>query len=102
MMHLTSCFPSLVPVPSGNETTISLTSNTFTLKGEGPVTPLPPYRSSPFPHVPSSRSPELGHLIQTTRSIINVFSKAKAAKLIRELVDRFLDMEATTGKEVSH
>ena len=31
-----------------------------------------------------------------------MFSKAKAAKLVRELVDRFLDMEATTGKEASH
>ena len=33
--------------------------------------------------------------------MIDMFSKAKAAKLIRELVDRFLDMKATTGKEVS-
>ena len=32
--------------------------------------------------------------------MIDIFSKAKAAKLIRELVDRFLDMEASTGKEV--
>ena len=29
-----------------------------------------------------------------------MFTKAKAAKLIRELVDRFLEMEATTGNEV--
>jgi hypothetical protein len=27
-------------------------------------------------------------------------SKAKAAKLVRALVDQFLDMEASTGKEV--
>lgn len=31
---------------------------------------------------------------------MTVFSKAKAAKLIRELVDMFLDMQTTTGKEV--
>lgn len=43
---------------------------------------------------------ELGELIQTTRGMIEIFSKAKAAKLIRELVDRFLDMSKTTGKEV--
>lgn len=45
---------------------------------------------------------ELGELIQTTRGMIEIFSKAKAAKLIRELVDRFLDMSKTTGKEVLH
>ena len=44
---------------------------------------------------------ELGELIQTTRGIIELFSKAKAAKLIRELVDRFLDMNKTVGNEVS-
>lgn len=43
---------------------------------------------------------ELGELIQTTRGMINFFSKAKAAKLLRELVDSFLDMGHTTGKEV--
>ena len=36
-----------------------------------------------------------------TRSIIGIFSKAKAAKLIRELVDLFLDMESSTGDEAS-
>ena len=44
---------------------------------------------------------ELGELIQTTRGMIELFSKAKAAKLIRELVDRFLDMNKTVGNEVS-
>ena len=44
---------------------------------------------------------ELGELIQTTRAMIDIFSKAKAAKLIRELVDRFLDMNKTVGNEVS-
>lgn len=43
---------------------------------------------------------ELGLLVVKTREMIDMFSKAKAAKLIRELVDRFLDMKATTGKEV--
>ena len=44
---------------------------------------------------------DLGELIDYTRSIMTIFSKAKAAKLIRELVDMFLDMQTTTGKEVS-
>ena len=43
---------------------------------------------------------ELGVLIQTTRGMIDFFSKAKAAKLLRELVDSFLDMRQSTGKEV--
>ena len=43
---------------------------------------------------------ELGELIQQTRTIIDLFSKAKAAKIIRELVDLFLDMGAATGNEV--
>ncbi len=34
--------------------------------------------------------------------MIDFFSKAKAAKLLRELVDSFLDMKhETTGKDVS-
>lgn len=36
--------------------------------------------------------------------MIDFFSKAKAAKLLRELVDRYLDMKhenESTGKEVS-
>ena len=45
-------------------------------------------------------SADLGQLIDYTRSIMDVFSKAKAAKLIRELVDQFLDMDTSTGKEV--
>ena len=42
----------------------------------------------------------LGGLIEQTRGMIEMFTKAKAAKLIRELVDMFLKMDATTGKEV--
>ncbi|KAL5496223.1 hypothetical protein EMCRGX_G012464 [Ephydatia muelleri] len=48
----------------------------------------------------SNMAQELGALIQTTKDVIDIFSKAKAAKLIRELVDLFLDMRASTGNEV--
>ena len=44
--------------------------------------------------------PELGELVVKTRNMIGNFSKAKAAKLIRDLVDRFLDMKSSTGREV--
>ncbi len=40
-------------------------------------------------------------LIKTTRPFLGLVSKAKAAKLVRTLVDLFLDMEASTGQEVS-
>lgn len=40
-------------------------------------------------------------MIKYTRPFLGLVSKAKAAKLVRTLVDMFLDMEATTGKEVS-
>ncbi|XP_035208807.1 26S proteasome non-ATPase regulatory subunit 11-like isoform X2 [Stegodyphus dumicola] len=43
---------------------------------------------------------ELGNLIKTTRPFLNRISKAKASKLVRALVDLFLDMEAETGMEV--
>ncbi|XP_064401733.1 26S proteasome non-ATPase regulatory subunit 11-like [Halichondria panicea] len=43
---------------------------------------------------------DLGELIQQTRAMINLFSKAKAAKLIRELVDLYLDADKATGHEV--
>ncbi|CAF0758721.1 unnamed protein product [Didymodactylos carnosus] len=39
-------------------------------------------------------------LIKTTRPFLGHVSKAKAAKLVRTLVDLFLDMEAGTGQEV--
>lgn len=44
---------------------------------------------------------ELGKLIEKAREMIDMFSKAKAARIVRELVDLFLDMEATTGSEVA-
>ncbi len=48
----------------------------------------------------SSCSSDLGNLIVHVRGIIDAFSKAKAAKLIRELVDMFLVVGATTEQEV--
>lgn len=39
-------------------------------------------------------------MIKFTRPFLGLVSKAKAAKLVRHLVDKFLDMEAGTGKEV--
>jgi len=43
----------------------------------------------------------LALLIKTTRPFLGLVSKAKAAKLVRTLVDLFLDMEAGTGDEVN-
>jgi 26S proteasome regulatory subunit N6 len=43
---------------------------------------------------------ELAGLIKFVRPFLGMVSKAKAAKLVRSLVDMFLDMEAGTGKEV--
>ncbi|KAJ8313828.1 hypothetical protein KUTeg_008389 [Tegillarca granosa] len=43
---------------------------------------------------------DLAALIKFTRPFLSLVSKAKAAKLVRALVDLFLDMEASTGKEV--
>ena len=42
----------------------------------------------------------MASLIIFTRPFLSSVSKAKAAKLVRALVDLFLDMEAGTGKEV--
>ena len=43
---------------------------------------------------------ELAQLIRDVRPFLTMISKAKAAKLVRGLVDLFLDMEASTGTEV--
>lgn len=43
---------------------------------------------------------DLQKLIQMIRPFTKLLSKAKAAKLVRGLVDMYLDMEATTGYEV--
>lgn len=46
------------------------------------------------------KAKELADLIKTTRPFLSLISKAKAAKLVRTLVDYFLDLEAGTGIEV--
>lgn len=43
---------------------------------------------------------DLATLIRNVRPSLNEMSKAKAAKLVRKLVDMFLDMDAKTGQEV--
>ncbi|XP_062517483.1 26S proteasome non-ATPase regulatory subunit 11A-like [Corticium candelabrum] len=43
---------------------------------------------------------ELGGLIKFVRPFLTSLSKAKAAKMVRTLLDLFLDMEASTGREV--
>lgn len=45
---------------------------------------------------------ELGGLLKYVRPFLNSISKAKAARLVRSLLDLFLDMEAATGQEVSY
>lgn len=45
---------------------------------------------------------DLAELIRATRPFLSFISKAKAAKLVRSLVDFFLDLEAGIGIEVSH
>jgi len=51
------------------------------------------YKKEKKPH-------ELAQLIRDVRPFLGMISKAKAAKLVRSLVDLFLDMEASTGTEV--
>jgi len=46
------------------------------------------------------KAEELCKLIKNARPFLGLISKAKAAKLVRGLVDMFLDMEAKTGYEV--
>merc|ERR1719290_266931 len=46
------------------------------------------------------KAEELGDLIKLIRPFTRLLSKAKAAKLIRGLVDMYLDIEASTGYEV--
>lgn len=49
----------------------------------------------------SGNAEGLAQLIREIRPSLNNFSKAKAAKIVRHLVDLFLDMENKTGHEVS-
>ncbi|CAH1115614.1 unnamed protein product [Psylliodes chrysocephalus] len=46
------------------------------------------------------KAKELAELIKATRPFLSLISKAKAAKLVRSLVDYFLDLEAGIGIEV--
>merc|ERR1712212_1083051 len=48
----------------------------------------------------TKQAQELEALIKHTRPFLNKVSKAKAAKLVRALMDLFLDMEVKTGKEI--
>ena len=48
----------------------------------------------------TKKARELADLIIFTRPFLNLVSKAKAAKLVRNLVDMFLDLEAGTGEEI--
>jgi 26S proteasome regulatory subunit N6 len=48
----------------------------------------------------TGQAEELAGLIKYTRPFLSCVSKAKAAKIVRTLVDKFLDMEARQGKEV--
>lgn len=52
-----------------------------------------------FPKNGSSLT-ELEELIRFTRPFLNMISKAKAAKMVKQLVDFYLDMNIDTGKEV--
>ncbi|XP_077391170.1 26S proteasome non-ATPase regulatory subunit 11-like [Festucalex cinctus] len=48
----------------------------------------------------TGQAEELGGLLTYVRPFLNSISKAKAARLVRSLLDLFLDMEAATGQEV--
>ena len=45
---------------------------------------------------------ELEGLVKFIQPFMAHLSKAKAAKMVRELLDLFLDMEVSTGTEVLH
>jgi len=44
---------------------------------------------------------ELAELIKFTRPFLALVSKAKAAKMVRNMIDQYLDLEAGTGEEVA-
>ncbi|KAF4803828.1 26S proteasome non-ATPase regulatory subunit 11 [Turdus rufiventris] len=48
----------------------------------------------------TGQAEELGGLLKYVRPFLNSISKAKAARLVRSLLDLFLDMEAATGQEM--
>jgi len=47
-----------------------------------------------------NKAKELAVLIKSIRPFLGVVSKAKASKIVRELVDTFLDMGSVTGLEI--
>uniref|UniRef100_A0A8C4S6Q5 26S proteasome regulatory subunit Rpn6 N-terminal domain-containing protein n=1 Tax=Erpetoichthys calabaricus TaxID=27687 RepID=A0A8C4S6Q5_ERPCA len=47
----------------------------------------------------TGQAAELWGLLKYVRPFLNSISKAKAARLVRSLLDLFLDMEAATGQE---
>lgn len=47
----------------------------------------------------TKKAKELSELIVYTRPFLNMVSRAKAAKLVRNLIDMYLDLEAGTGEE---
>jgi len=48
----------------------------------------------------TKKAKELAELIKFTRPFLNLVSKAKAAKLVRNMIDMYLDLEAGTGEEI--
>ena len=48
----------------------------------------------------AGRADDLAELIRATRPFLDKISKAKAAKLVRELVEMYLSMGSNTGYEV--
>ena len=48
----------------------------------------------------AGRADDLAELIRATRPFLDKISKAKAAKLVRELVQMYLSMGSNTGYEV--
>ncbi|KAL5263056.1 hypothetical protein ACHWQZ_G008452 [Mnemiopsis leidyi] len=47
-----------------------------------------------------NKAKELANLIKSIRPFLGIVSKAKASKIVRELVDTFLDMGSKTGLEI--
>ncbi|VEL31011.1 unnamed protein product [Protopolystoma xenopodis] len=48
----------------------------------------------------TKNAPKLADLIQSTRQFLQQISKAKAGRLVRELVNLFLELEGGTGREI--
>ena len=48
----------------------------------------------------NNQAKELATLIKSIRPFLGIVSKAKASKIVRELIDTFLDMGSNTGMEI--